>query len=106
MHLWRRLCARCARCTRCTWCRLRVFNDVLLFFFFLLIIIVVESETFGYLFVSLNVMRQFFANLFFVEGTIEGREEEHDNLRTHTNEQHKVAARQVGQFEQGTQNYD
>ena len=51
-------------------------------------------------------MRQFFANLFFVEGTIEGREEEHDNLRTHTNEQHKVAARQVGQFEQGTQNYD
>ena len=37
-----------------------------------------------------------------VERTVESGEEEHDNLRTHTQEQEEVSSGQVGQFKQGT----
>lgn len=41
-----------------------------------------------------------------VERTVEGREEEDDNLRTHTEEQPEVGSRQVGELEECAKDHD
>ena len=58
------------------------------------------------LLVRFNVLGQFLAHFVAVEGTVEGSEEEHDNLCAHTDEEHDVAALNMCEFEQGTQDND
>lgn len=41
-----------------------------------------------------------------VERTVEGREKEDDNLRTHTEEQPEVGSRQVGELEECAKDHD
>lgn len=41
-----------------------------------------------------------------VERTVESREEEDDNLRTHTEEQPEVGSRQVGELEECAKDHD
>ena len=41
-----------------------------------------------------------------VERTVKGRDKEYEHLCTHTDEQHQVGSRQVGQFKERTQNND
>jgi hypothetical protein len=52
------------------------------------------------------VRRQFHAVGRLVEGTVEGCDEEHHHLSSHTQEQHEVGTRQVGQLKQRTENHD
>ena len=83
----------------------RILNGILVSVVSLLVV-VSQAESCRNLLVSLIVVRQFLANLILVEGAVKGREEEHHHLGAHTHKKHKVAARQVSQFEQCTKNYD
>ncbi len=67
----------------------------------LLFFLVLQSEPPGYFLVRLIVVGQFLAYFSLVEGPVESREEEYDDLRSHADEEHEVATRQVGQFEEG-----
>ena len=51
-------------------------------------------------------MGQFLANFVLVEGPVEGGEEEHHYLGAHTDEEHEVTSRQVGELEQRTEDND
>lgn len=99
-RLSHRLSSRLGRLISC-----RILNGILVSVVSLLVVIS-QAESCRNLLVSLIVVWQFLANLILVEGAVKGREEEHHHLGTHTHKKHKVAARQVSQFEQRTKNYD
>lgn len=99
-RLSHRLSSRLGRLISC-----RILNGIFVSVVSLLIVIG-QAKSCGYLLVSLIVVRQFLANLILVKGAVKGREEEHHHLGAHTHKKHKVAARQVSQFEQRTKNYD
>ena len=52
------------------------------------------------------ILGHLLAYLILVERTVEGCEEEHDNLCSHSEAQHDICTRIVKQFEERTQNYD
>ena len=53
-----------------------------------------------------HMRRQLHAVGCLVERTVEGGDEEHNDLSAHAEEQHEVGSRQVGQFEERTQDDD
>ena len=69
-------------------------------------IIIADAHAVGNFFVRLIVGREFLAHLVLVERTVEGGEEEHHDLRAHTDEEHEVAARQVREFEECAEDND
>ena len=50
--------------------------------------------------------RKFHAIGSLVEGPVEGSNEEHHDLGTHTQKQHEIGTWQVSQFEERTKNHD
>ena len=76
------------------------------FFVFRKIFAVFESQACFDFLIGFIVVRQFFPDFGFVEGTVKCREEEHHDFRSHADEEHDVAARQVGQFEERTEDND
>ena len=58
------------------------------------------------LLVALEIVRQFFADLVFIERTVESREEKHHRFRAHAQEEHQVTAFEVRQLEERAENHD